>query len=48
MVAETFVIVPLLQINSETTKEHGPASFGLIASFGGKADIEFATRNDRF
>jgi hypothetical protein len=48
MVAETFVIVPLLQMASETTKEHGAASFSLIASFGGKADIVITPEKVRF
>jgi hypothetical protein len=38
MGVEIVVIVPLLQITCETAKEHDPASFGLIASFGGIAD----------
>jgi hypothetical protein len=48
-VAVEFTIIgSLLQITVKREKEHEAASFGLIASFGCKADIIFRRREVRY
>ena len=45
--AEFTAVVPLLQITVKREKEHEAASFCLIASFGGIADLDFPTPDVR-